>query len=665
MTRRRKSHKSEPAADPPAKPILSEDSARPLTPLLVPLALAAVLVTSVHWPALSAGALSFDDHAYLVDNPLVRNPSLDSVGRFLGEILEPSTIGGYYQPLTMISLMVDYALGGSIDDLRPFHRTSLGLHVANTLLVILLLYLLFKQPWPAALVGILFGAHPLTVEPIPWVGERKTLLAAFFSLLAMISYVRYAQTRRWGFFLGAMGGYLLALLSKPTSTPLPLAMLLLDYWPLHRFSRRAVLEKLPLLAVGAASAVITFISQRRTAGVTLPGEYDPLVIPLTLCHNIMFYPYKMLWPSNLTSHYAPPSPLSLSDPWIAAGVVGTCLLIPLLIWSLRKTRAPATCWLIYFLMLGPTIQIIGFSNVIASDKYAYLPSVGLLILLAYCITKWLSRAPSPLDQKKRLTIIAVAALFLCSAEAYGTRKYLTVWRDTEGLYRHMIRLSPKAPSLHAHLGNLLLDQGRLDEAVQEANLAVQYGPKMAELHNDLANALRAQGKTDEAIREYTEALRLRPDFAPPMNNLGSLLVAQGRTKEALDYFAEAIRRFPTLADAHYNLARTLLVLGRKEEAVASYKKTLELRYHYSDAHNDLATVLAEQGRTQEAIDHFKEAIRFSPNYAEARFNLAETLERLGRLPEAVREYQEVLRINPRDDDARAAVDRLVKKGHPR
>ncbi len=660
MKRDRKAAHQQPVAEGERK-ALSGNGFSPTVLFVALLLAAAVLVFAVHWPALSAGALSFDDHAYLVDNPLVRNPGLTSAWRFMTEVLKPSTIGGYYQPLSMISLMIDYALGGRIDDLFPFHRTSLILHVANTLLIITSLYLLFHQPWPATVVGLLFGLHPLTIEPIPWVGERKTVLAAFFALLSLIAYIRYAQTGRIRLFVVAILAYVLALLSKPTSTPLPLAMLLLDYWPLNRISRRAVLEKLPLLTIGAASAVITFVSQRQTAGVTLPGEYDPLDMPLTLCHNIMFYPYKMLWPADLSSHYAPPSPLRLSDPWIAAGVVGSCLLIPFLVWSLRRTRAFATGWLIYFLMLGPTIQIIGFSNVIASDKYAYLPSVGLLIILCHLIVRWLGRAPSPDHQLKRVGIMAAIALLLFSAEAYATRKYLTVWRDTEGLYRHMIRLAPKAPSLHAHLGNLLLDQGRVDEAVQEARRAVQYGPKMPATHNDLANALRMQGKTDEAIAEYNEALRVQPDDATALSNLGTLLVDQGRGEEALDYFKEAIRRFPTLADAHYNLARTLVKLGRNDEAMASYKKTLELRYHYSDAHNDLGTLLAGQGRIQEAIDHFREAIRFSPNYAEAHFNLAETLERLGRLPEAVREYQEVVRIDPHDEGARHALETLTQQ----
>ncbi len=664
MKRRRKGAPQEPTAG--AKPVeaQTEASRHSTTTLVVLLLVSAIVVFAVHFPALSARALSFDDQEYLVENQLVRNPGLTSAGRFLAEVLDPSTIGGYYQPLTMISLMIDYAMGGRVDYLMPFHLTSLLFHVANTLLVIVLLYGLFRQPWPAAIVGILFGLHPLTVETIPWVGERKTLLAAFFALWSLIAYVRYAQSGRLRFYLLTVVAYVLALLSKPTSTPLPLALLLLDYWPLRRFSGRAVIEKLPLLALGAVSALITFTSQQRTSGVELPGQYNPLNIPLILCHNIMFYPYKMLWPVNLSSHYALPAPFRLTDPWILAGVIGVVVLIPLLIWSLRRTRAFAAGWLVYFVLLLPTIQIIGFSIAIASDKYAYLPSIGFLIVLAYFLGEWLSKAAPPDRRRQRVLMMAGAAVLLFSAEAYGTRKYLTVWRDTETLYRHMIRLSPTSAALYANLGNVLREEGRLDESVEWSRKAAQCEPNSAPILNDLGLALHAAGKLDEAIACYQKALNLQPNYAQPCNNLGEIVFSQGRYQEALGYFEEATKRSPKMADAHYNRARTLVALGRKDEAVAAYQKVLRLHFHNAAAHNDLATLFAEKGRTQEAIDHFNEAIRFAPDYAPAHFNLAETLERLGRLPEAASEYRKVLDINPNDQDARRALDQMMKSdGH--
>ncbi|HSW45800.1 MAG TPA: hypothetical protein VLM89_09535, partial [Phycisphaerae bacterium] len=370
---------------PPSRPQRASDAAlaargstdgvraRLLAPVLVAMVLAAVAV--VHYPALSARAIAFDDEQYLVENRLVRQPGWTSTWRFLSEVLEPSTVGGYYQPLTMISLMADVAAGGRPDNLRPFHRTSLILHAINTGLVVWLLFMLFRHLWVAAAVGLLFGLHPLTVEPIPWIGERKTLLAAFFSLISLILYVRHSRSSGYRWYCGCLVAYILALMSKPTSTPLPLVFLLMDFWPLGRLSWRSVIEKLPLLAVGAVFAVITVVSQGRTAHITMPTEYSPARIPLLLCHNIVFYPLKMIWPVHLTSHYPLPEPMSPADPMILAGLIGTCVLIPALLLSLRRTRACATGWLIFFLMLLPTTGIIGFTTVIASDKYAYLPAI--------------------------------------------------------------------------------------------------------------------------------------------------------------------------------------------------------------------------------------------------------------------------------------------------
>lgn len=294
-----------------------------------------ILVFAAHLPALSAQAMLVDDSQYLINNLLVQNPSWASARRFLTEVWRPSSVMGYYQPLTMISLMVDYAFGGRPDNLRPFHRTSLVLHIANTALVVVLLFLLFGNPWVAAGLGLLFGLHPMTVEPIAWVSDRKTILAAFFTLWSLIFYVRFARNSTWKLYVCCGVMYVLALMSKPTSTPLPLLMLLIDYWPLRRVRWAAILEKLPLFVIGSFFAIITYISQSRTAYVVLPHQHEVWRIPLIICHNIIFYLCKILWPANLSSYYPFPHPMDLSHPAILTGVIGTCILVLLLVVSLH------------------------------------------------------------------------------------------------------------------------------------------------------------------------------------------------------------------------------------------------------------------------------------------------------------------------------------------
>jgi cytochrome c-type biogenesis protein CcmH/NrfG len=503
---------------------------------------AAVSVT--HWPALSANTMLFDDGQYLTKNLLVQNPSWASARRFLTEVLEPSTVWGYYQPLTMISLMADYALGGRVDNLRPFHRTSLALHVANTALVIVLFYLLFGQIWIAAGVGLLFGLHPMTVEAIPWVGERKTLLSAFFALWCLILYVRFTRKSGWKLYIGCMVLYVLSLMSKPTSTPLPVLMLLMDFWPLKRLRWRTILEKLPFFVIGVIFAIITYISQSRTAAVTTPGEYGLRHILLVLCHNIIFYLYKIVWPVNLSAHYGFPQPMGLSNSMVLAGVIGTCILIPLLVISLRWTRALLTGWLFFFVAIFPAMGVVGFTIAIASDRFVYLPSIGLLMVLVSLLI-WFCKphnfaprfsgdkfTPAKAGERKQrgkpaiwCILVAMLVLFLAGAEAVATRRYLVRWRDTVGFTKYMLTLTPNAAPVHYGLGCVLQKQGKFSEAISHFQKTLQGNPSYVEAHNNLGVIMLSQGKLEEAAGHFRQAVQLKPNFAEAYNNLAWILAA--------------------------------------------------------------------------------------------------------------------------------------------
>ena len=603
-----------------------------------------IVVLVVHWTSLSASALSFDDEDYFVENLLVQNPGWKSAWRFLTEVLEPSTVHGYYQPLTMISLMVDYALGGRADNLVPFHRTSLALHIANTVLIIVLLYLLFGNVWAAAGIGLLFGIHPMTVEPVAWASERKTLLAAFFALWCLIFYVCFARKKKRGFYIGCMAMYILALMSKPTSTPLPIMMLLMDYWPLKRLNRRAVLEKIPFFVLGAISAVITYVSQSRTAAVEMPAEFGPERIPLIVCHNIVFYLYKIIWPVKLSSYYPFPSPLSLTEPKVAAGVIGTCILIPLLIISLRWTRAALTGWLIFFVALLPTMQIIGFSNVIASDKFAYLPSVGLLMILA-AFAAWFYIANKTLIRR---IVVVIVVLILSSAEAVGTQKYLVYWRSSISLSKYFLALAPEAASINMMMGYAFQRKGELDEAVNYYRRAVQILPNSIEAHNNLALTLKLQGKFNEAVDHYRKALQGSPKDDKIRYNLGNALQSLGKLDEAISQYYEALKINPEHAYAHNNLANALSDQGKLDEAVNHYRQSLKIKPLNPEAYNNLGTILQIQGKIDEAIDCYSRALRIKPDFPEAHYNLICAFASQGQLDEAFRHYRQVLKIEVTD-----------------
>jgi len=630
----------------------------PKTKLLITLVVGiCIAVLIVHWPALSAKASSFDDNQYLTSNMLVQNPSLASAKRFLFEVLEPSTVKGYYQPLTMISLMLDCSLGGLPDDLRQFHRTSLALHTANTALIIILLYFLFGQPLPAAAAGLLFGVHPLTVEPISWVSERKTLLATFFALWCLVLYANYVHKNNRKFYWGCLAAYILALMSKPTTVALPIVMLLMDYWPLRRKSRTKnqesklricislILEKMPFFVIGGVSAIITYISQSRTATATLPSQYKTGTVPLILCHNIIFYLYKIIWPANLSSHYAFPTEWGFANPMMAAGIIGTGILIVLLLISLRWTRAALIGWLIFFVAIFPTMGVIGYTNVIASDKFVYLPSVGLLMILAAFLSRLCDTRLT-----KRCVITMSVVLILSCAEAAATRRYLVHWRDSVSLFRNMLRITPDDSLVLNMLGFSLQSEGKIDEATDCYRQALRAEPNEAGIYYNMGNVLWSKGKLDEAVNYYNRALQINSHYAEPHNNLGNILLEQGKSAEALKHYLEAEKIEPDYPDIQYNLGNVFLTQGKFDEAVGHYRRALQLKPWDAEAHYKLGEALQSEGKYDEAIEQFYQSLRYRPDYTEAHKSIAGLLYEMGKFELAVSHYYEVLQTEPNNTD---------------
>ena len=647
MSRKRK-RKPEPARSPKIK--RTDERTRPpgrSVGLLAALILVVGLcVFLAHRPTLSAKAFSFDDDLYLKQNPLVQNPSWHSAGRFLSEVLEPSTVGGYYQPLAMISLMLDHATGGNVNNLRPFHRTSLILHLCNTGLVIVLLFMLFGQPWIAALVGLLFGLHPMTVEPIPWVGERKTLLAAFFSLWSLVFYVRYARRGGWKSYVVCLAMYVLAVMSKPTSTPLPVGMLLLDAWPLRRLSWRAVIEKIPFFAIAGVSSIVTIISQGRTATLSMPTDYAPTRTPYILCHNIIFYLYKIVWPANLSSHYPFPEPLALRHPMVLTGVVGTCLLLASLVISLRWTRALFVGWLFFFVTILPAMGIVGFTNVIASDKFAYLPSVGLLLVVAWL----LMRVWRPNESRRGVGVgrigACVVVLVFAMAESIATYRQGQIWSDSETLHRHMVASAPHSATALNSYGLALAENGKKVEAIKQYQKALESDPRFVHSYHNLANALLDLNRVDESIPYYLEALRYDSTHFPAHNGLGTAFAQRGQVDEAIKHFKESLRIKPLYNVARCNLAIVYAQSGRADEAIATFKEALRINPRAKYAHHNLANVYLETGRFDEAIQHYRQELALNPSFAPAFARLGIALARKGDLPAAIQAYHSALAIKP-------------------
>jgi len=603
-----------------------------------------VIVMAAHWPALSAKALSFDDEQYVTKNMLVQNPGWASAERFLTEVFSPSTVGGYYQPLTMISLMLDYAIGGREDNLVPFHRTSLALHAANTALVVIILYLLFRNIWIAAAVGLLFGVHPMTVESIAWIGDRKTLLAAFFSFWSLLFYILFSRSSEKKYYAACLIAYLMALLSKPTSTLLPFVMVLMDYWPLNRLSWKSVLEKLPLFVLLGVFAVITFVSQMSAAGGWLPGQeghglQNP---PLIICHNIIFYPFKMLWPANLSSHYTYPQPFVISNPKVLADAVGAVLLIILLVVSLRWTRAALTGSLIFFIAILPTMQILKFSDVIASDKFAYLPSLGLLMMLTSFLL-WIYN-----NKLRRALLISIVILLLTCAETSATRRYLVYWRDTISLFNHMLALAPDSASLHSNLAAKYIRIGQNEKALELFSRAITANPSDSTVYFNLGIAYGDLKRYQDAIDAFQRAIRLSPKYAEAYTALGGVYATLGQFDRAVELYKQAITINPSKSRPHLNLGKAYLKLNRYQDAIDVLQKAIRLSPKDADAYTVLACVYVALDKVEEQIEPCKKAIEFAPQYPDAYIILGSAYGKLKRFTEALEVYKQAEKIAPQN-----------------
>lgn len=570
-------------------PRLGSGGSSPQAPLVALLLLVAAVTTITHWPALSAQALCIDDGPMLVDNPAVRNPSWASAGRFLTEVLEPTTVEGYYHPLSMISLMTDCAMGGGVDDLRPFHRTSLALHVMSTLMVMVLVYQFFGSPWTAAMVALLFGVHPIVAERVTWVTERRTVLNAFLALSCLVFYVRYANKGGWGSYAVALVLLTLSFLAKPTSAILPAMLLLLDFWPMKRLSWRALLEKVPFAAVAGMSVMITAISESRTTGGSFPHEQGLTAWLLVSCHNIVFYLRKILWPADLSLWYPFPAEVGLSDPAVLAGVIGSCVLIVMLIISLRWTRALMIGWLVFAVGFLPTVGgILRVGDIIAANRFVYLSVVGLLLTLAWVMHRlWAQASGQRPPVGRRLALVVVVALVI-GFEVGLTRRCLAHWRDSMTLNQYLVASAPNAPKPHVNL----------------------------------AGALQAEGKFEEAIEHYRQALALGLEDPETLISLGSALGMTRQIDEAISHFRRALELKPDYAEAHYNLGIALKMTGQADQAISHYQQALAIKPGYADAHNNLGLELMAQGQLDDAIQHFRQALDVQPDHTNARTNLS-------------------------------------------
>lgn len=676
---------NESALTPPGKPAWAMRPAFRIWLLAVALGLATI---ALYWPAFNLGFVNYDDDDYVTANVHVQK------GLTLHNIVwaSGSIVGGNWHPLTMLSHMLDCQLYG----LHPWghHLTSVLLHALDTVLLFLLLCRLTGAIQPSAWVAVFFAAHPLHVESVAWVAERKDVLSTCLGLLTLLCYVRYAQgqgTRpgdptglpcqsrpfyRSPFYWLALPCFALGLMSKPMLVTWPFVLLLLDYWPLNRFKASALpallLEKIPFLALAFAAGAITFAVQKQT-GAVRTFQYLPLAMR---CENAIIsycrYLFKIFWPAHLAAFY--PLPFSWPPGWVLlAGLFLAAVSVGF--WFKRRSHPYLLMGWLWF--LGTLVPVIGLVQVGAqamADRYTYIPSIGVLVIVVWALYEFSHRGPR---QAVLLTLAGFAALAFCCA---ATRRQIGYWQNGETLFRHALQaggdndiarndlglallgngqtnaamsqfkaaiaLNPASVAAYENLGIVLAREGRTNAAIGQFQAALRWNPQYAKVHYRLGNLLAQNGQIDEAIAQLQQAVACQPNFAQAHNNLGSLLSKKGRTDEAIAQFQEALRIEPDYVDAHYNLGNALARAGRLDESISHFQAVVRLAPDFASGHYYLGVALEKKGMADEAIRQFQEAVRLRPGDASAYNTLGAVLGEQGRLDEAIRQFQTAVRLKP-------------------
>lgn len=532
---------------------------------------AALLLAAIaaYAPAAGHQFVNIDDPQYVFENPRVTGGLTAGAAAWAFT----SSHAGNWHPLTWISHMADVELFGL--DAGAHHAVNIAFHAAGTLLLFLALVRLTGAAGPSAFAAGLFALHPLHVESVAWIAERKDVLSTCFWLLAMLAYARYAAARSARGYAMVTAAFACALLSKPTAVTLPLALLLVDAWPLARRDRRAaILEKLPWLAMSAAVGVITILVQGR-AGAVSPLDALPLSTRVANA-GLAYVSYirMMIWPSDL----APLYPYDVSQP--AATAAGAWLVVAavtaLVIRFRREAPAAAMGWAWYLITLVPMIGLIQVGIQPRADRYTYVPMIGLFVAIA-----WLAR-----DLAARLALprraVQAAAVAVLAALGVLTWRQTGVWRDSITLWTHAVEAHGNVAA-RANLGQALSVAGRWHEALPVLEEAVRANPRHPEAHQHLGFALDTLGHPDLAIDHFREAVRLRPAYLEAHGNLGVALAQRGDLEAALVHLREVLRLDPSSARGRANLALALATLGdidaqrgNRDAALAAYREALSL-----------------------------------------------------------------------------------------
>ena len=636
------------------------------------LVLLAIVTLSIYWQVRNYDFVNYDDNVYVTDNPDIKSGlTLQSIRWAFA-----TPVARNWHPLTLLSLTLDYQLFGQ--NPGAFHMTNVVIHIASALLLFLLLKAMTGCMWRSAFVAALFALHPLHVESVAWISERKDVLSTFFWILTMAAYLRYTRKPGLKRYILLLLTFVLGLLSKAMLVTLPFTLLLLDYWPLKRlqFTRGKLMglikEKLPLFILSAVFCVITFMAQR--VGGTM-RSLETIPINARIANALISYVkyiQKMFVPAELAALYPHPGGrLPISE----AAIAGLILIVISVLVIRYAKRLPylAFGWLWYIGTLVPVIGIVQVGAQAMADRYTYVPLTGIFVIIAWALPDILSR------WRYRNIVLAPAGALIIAALTALTWIQTGYWQNSITLFERTLAVTRNNYTAHNNLATALDEAGRSSEAIEHYQKTLKLNPNYVKARYNLGNAYQNLGKFDQAIEQWSRVLRLDPRNTGAHNNLGVVLARQGKYDQAIEHYQKVIQLAPGDTIAKNNLAKAVKKQRDKEqalgfyeqatvlakeskfaEAIELYQKALKINPNFVMAHNNLANVYLLQKDFDRSITHYSKAIEIAPDFTEACYNLGVLLTRQGKIEQAIEQYRRTLENNPNHTKARRALQNLLE-----
>jgi tetratricopeptide (TPR) repeat protein len=572
-----------------------------------------ILTSAVFWPALKNGFV-WDDTDLLLRNPYYRGLGWTQITWMFTTFHM-----GHYMPLSWATFGLDYLLWGM--DPFGYHLTNLALHCANAVvfyfIALRLLSLVLSSVAPPAvlplraaawLAALIFAVHPLRVESVAWVTERRDVLSGLFFLLTILCYLKAVTVEetnpargRW--MVSTIIFYSLSLLSKAVGLTLPVVLLMLDVYPLRRLgssaggwfgpgTRKVWLEKDNFLLLAIAFGIIALLAQRE-AGALVPLEWYGVARRLEqMVFGIGFYLWKMVMPVHLSPLYEVPAELKLSN-WLLSGAAFLVISISLVIGRHRWPSGLAS-WVYYLAILAPVLGFAQSGPQIVADRYSYLSCLSWATLSGAGLFYVWQILSGGHDGRRTFFFAAGLAAVVVASLGILTWKQVQVWYDSEALWTQAVRTAPDSSIAHYSLGVILSSRGKLQEAIEHYRRAVQINPVYVDAYNNLGSALVRQGKLEEGIGRYRQALRIAPGYRQAHNNLGIALADSGQLAEAIEHYRQALRIDPDFKQAHYNLGNALVRQGELAEAIEHYRQALRIDPDFKQAHDQLDLLLSKK-----------------------------------------------------------------------